>query len=204
MKELEWIAANQVYKSIFAHWEKYTHLSKVTREEIYLHSKVARFAKNERLQELGKYVNSLFYLADGFCISFCDTQIKDHVLDFWTTNEWCTSWYAFGNKQVAPVHIMALRESISIIFSYEEYNILLTKCLDFAYISHRMLMEQTGKFEERVLVNHVYSAKERITYFRDYHLLQELMIQMSHKQIASLLRMTPETFSKLLRDLNMS
>lgn len=188
------------YERLFTLISEYIPVSDHFRELIYEKSYMASFAKEELLQKEGKLCNSLFFIAEGFCLCYYSTVTKECVLGFFGEGQFCTSWYSFQGKEKSFMAIKAVEDTTAIVISYEHYDFILKECPEFAYVICKILSNIIRIGEERSYVLRSRSARERVQYYKDNHDIYYLMKYVPQYSIASFLNMTPETFSKIISE----
>lgn len=200
MKQRIDLFPDRAYERLFTLIGEYVPVSDHFRELICEKSYMVSFAKEELLQEEGKLCSSLFFIAEGFCLSYYSTVTKECILGFFGEGQFCTSWSSFYGKEKSFMAIKAVEDTTAVVISYEHYDFILKECPEFAYVICKILSNIIQIGEVRSYVLRSRSARERVQYYKDNHDIYYLMKYVPQYSIASFLNMTPETFSKIISE----
>jgi CRP-like cAMP-binding protein len=153
-------------------------------------------AKRAMLLEAEQECRYLSYVQSGALRSFyIDKDGKEATIMFAISGWWITDMYCYLNKKPAMMHIEALEESTIFQLSRAHFDILLDAVPKFERF-FRILMQNAYTREQlRIMENLSLSAEERYESF----LLKypQIVRQITQKQIASYLGITPEFLSSI-------
>lgn len=163
-------------------------------EEIILFGERAiqrNFQKNEILLNEGDVCKSAFFIISGEAFQFCYDDIDEHIIDLHIENEWCLNHSSFVTQKpstviikaysgliVLELTITAVHELISISPSFFKLGSVLQQT-----VSRVQYFDNTNSAEEKH--KHLFSTRPQL--FQKFPL----------KMIASYLKITPETLSRI-------
>jgi len=138
----------------------------------------------------------LSYVHSGALRSYClDKQGKESTVMFAVAGWWVTDMYCFLNDKPAMMHIEAIEDSCIFQLSKENFDKLFTQVPKFERF-FRILMQNAYTREQlRIIENLTLSAEER--YDRFLNKYPQVVQQVTQKQIASYLGITPEFLSAI-------
>jgi CRP-like cAMP-binding protein len=186
------------YESILANVGRHVELDAAEVEYFVSLLKLRRLDRKELLLEEGRMCRYFYYVQSGTLRAFCRGE-KETTIMFAPADWWVTDMYCFLNGKKAMMHIEALEESVVFPLSKAQLD---------------GLFERSGKFERwfRILMQNAYtreqlramdtlslSAEERyVSFVKKYPAIAN---QVTKKQIASYLGVTPEFLSGILKKL---
>lgn len=196
------IMYDAIYQKLFMDMEKYLLISPDFRKNIYEHSSVYDFNKGDILLMDHKDCNIIYYIVEGFCSSYYNKDGREFVVQFFSENSFCTSWYSFLSRQKSFVAIKAVEKTTVIGIKREQFDWLSNICPEFSLVMARIMESHIIELEAHNYRMRSLQARERITHYMESHEIHFLMKHVPRYSIASYLNMTQETFSKILSEKN--
>ena len=144
----------------------------------------------------GQACKYLSYVHSGALRSYClDKEGKESTIMFAVADWWLTDMYCFLNNKPAMMYIESIDDSCILQISKENFDKLFYKIPKFERL-FRILMQNAYTREQlRVIENLTLTAEER--YDRFLNKYPKIAQQVTQKQIASYLGITPEFLSAI-------
>ena len=182
--------------SLLKNVSKHIHLSD---EEITIFKSlitIKKLAKKTLLLQAGQDCRYLNYVDTGALRSyFVDKDGKESTIMFAISDWWITDMYCYLNRKPAMMHIETIEESTIFQLSRSNFDNLLEAAPKFERF-FRILMQNAYTREQlRVMENLSATAEERYDNFVIKY--PQIVKQVTQKQIASYLGITPEFLSSL-------
>lgn len=196
------IIYDAIYQKLFTGMEKYLLISADLRRNIYEHSSVYDFNKGDILLMDHKDCNIVYYIVEGFCLSYYNKDGREFVVQFFSENNFCTSWHSFLSKQKSFVAVKAVEKTTVIGIKREQLEWLSNISTEFSIFMARIMEKHIIEIEEHNYRMRSLQARERIAYYMESHEIHCLMKHVPRYSIASYLNMTQETFSKIFSEMN--
>lgn len=157
---------------------------------------IKKLAKKTLLLQAGQDCRYLNYVDTGALRSyFVDKDGKESTIMFAISDWWITDMYCYLNKKPAMTHIETIEESTVLQISRTNFDQLLETVPKFEKF-FRILMQNAYTREQlRVMENLSSTAEERYQSFLVKY--PQIAKQVTQKQIASYLGITPEFLSTL-------
>ena len=162
---------------------------------------------NERNVEKGKIIlqeNSKrriqIFVSSGCLRSFYKTKNgKEHTLQFAIKNWWIGDYITLFKNEDTIMSIESLSDSKIIIFEHTELADLYAKYPSLANIQRRGLENRIATLQKRILSLLTLTAKEKYQKFvNEYEMFEKVI---PNYQIASYLGITPESLSRIRKEL---
>lgn len=174
------------------------HVSLKEEETKYLLSvlKYSEVAKKSFLLKEGDRCKTLNYVHSGALRAFCiDKEGKESTIMFAVSDWWVTDMYCFLNHKPAMMFIQAIEDSCLFQLGRDDFDNLFSKLPRFERFFRILMQNAYTREQVRVIENLTLSAEERYASFlnRYPHIAQ----QVTQKQIASYLGITPEFLSAI-------
>jgi CRP-like cAMP-binding protein len=152
--------------------------------------------KKTRLLSEGQACKYLSYVHSGALRSYClDKEGNQSTIMFAVADWWLTDMYCFLNEKPAMMHIEAIENSCIFQLSRNNFDKLFIAIPKFERF-FRILMQNAYTREQlRIIENLTLSAEERYDRFLDKY--PQVVKQVTQKQIASYLGITPEFLSAI-------
>lgn len=201
MKDNRKMRYDVVYEKMFTALGDYQSLSDTLCELIYQNSTLSYFSKGDFLLTENKDCNMLYFIVEGFCSSFYNKDGKECIISFSKENRFCTSWYSFLGGHKSFINIKATKETCVIGITRDDFKSLLNCSSDFVCIVNKILHDQIVENETRTYIMRSNTAEGRVRHYIDTNEIYHLMKYVPQYSIASYLDMTPEVFSKILKEI---
>jgi len=174
------------------------HISLDQEEENYFQSLLIyrEVPKKTLLLAEGHVCKQLSYVHSGTLRSYClDKDGKESTIMFAIADWWVTDMYCYLNEKPAMMFIETIEDSCIFQLSRENFDKLFTSITKFERF-FRILMQNAYTREQlRIIENLTLTAEER--YDRFINRYPQLLKQVTQKQIASYLGITPEFLSTI-------
>ncbi len=156
--------------------------------------------RNEFLVVKGDLNTDLFLVKEGSLRVFIEDETEEHTIRFGYKNSLITALDSFLKEKPTIFYIQALKKCELKIITKEKYTSFLDKDEENKLLWQKMLEDFVHQQIEREVDLITYSPQKRFdrVFKRSPHLFQEI----PQKYIASYLRMTPETLSRILKNLD--
>ncbi|OQP62866.1 hypothetical protein A3860_26510 [Niastella vici] len=152
--------------------------------------------KKTTLLAEGHACNQLSYVHSGALRSYClDKEGKESTIMFAVADWWLTDMYCFLNDKPAMMYIEAIEDSCILNLSRENFNNLFNAVPKFERFFRILLQNAYTREQLRTIENLTLTAEER--YFRFINKYPQIASQVTQKQIASYLGITPEFLSAI-------
>ena len=169
----------------------------LSREEIIHFTSVLKYKevpKKTKLLTEGQACKHLGYVHSGALRSYCiDKEGKQATIMFAVADWWLTDMYCFLNEKPAMMYIETIEDSCIFQLSRENFEKLFNAIPKFERF-FRILMQNAYTREQlRIIDNLTLTAEERYDKFLNKY--PQIVQQVTQKQIASYLGITPEFLS---------
>lgn len=151
--------------------------------------------KKTYLLKEGEVFQKMYFIEKGMARAFYFDEGKEHTSWFMKEGDFIISVNSFYKQVPSQENIEVLEDSIMASITYHQLQELYQKHLEFNIISRVLTEHYYSLSEERLFAMRQSSAKHRFDFFINHY--PELAKRISLKQMASFLRMTPETISRL-------
>lgn len=144
----------------------------------------------------GQVCKYLYFVNTGTLRSYClDKEGKESTIMFAVADWWVTDMYCYLNQKPAMMYIETIEDSFIFQLSRENFDKLFTTIPKFERF-FRILMQNAYTREQlRIIENLTLTAEER--YDRFINKYPQIVKQVTQKQIASYLGITPEFLSAI-------
>lgn len=201
MRGVKDISYDAIYEKMFAVLEGYYPLSDDLCKLILRNSKPFIYSKGDLLLTEGRDCSVLYFISKGFCFSYYDKDGEECVIGFSEEEEFCTHWPSFLGGQKSNINIKASQETHTIVMTRDNINNLLDESREFIFILYKILGGHVIEEGDRAFIIRSNTAEGRIRYYMDTNEIYHLMKYVPQYSIASYLEMTPQVFSKKLKDI---
>ena len=187
------------YESILANVERHVELDAEETDYFISLLKFRRLARKALLLTEGQACRYFYYVHSGTLRAFCrDGRGRESTILFAPADWWVTDMYCFLNGRKAMMEIEALEASEVFSLSRRQLDALMERPKFERWF--RILMQNAYTREQlRAIDNLSLSAEER--YVRFVEKYPAIAAQVTQKQVASYLGITPEFLSGILRKL---
>lgn len=190
-------------KEIIAH---YGQLSGKCIEELERASNLLHVKRGEILVEQGKMCNAFFFNSSGLMRVVLKKDDMEDTFMFGSTGDIYTTLHSWFADLPSPFSLIAVEDSEVYEISYHSIRRLLKQYPDLTEWFLKLCFGQLYALERRYLMYATSTAEERLRNFlaKDEPILERVPVKtmaqgVPLKQIASYLKMTPETLSRLRR-----
>lgn len=190
------------YKKLFSYLNRHCEIPDKMWSYICENSTIQTFAKNEIFINEDRECTNLYFIVSGFCACFYQKDGKEWIMYFIDESHFCLSFHSFFAKKKSLFNIKAMETTQVICIHRDHFDQLSKDYPEFVTIVYKMLENHLVETEERVFHMRSMNAKARVEYFMETKDIQNYMQHVHRYNIASYLNMTPETFAKLLGELN--
>lgn len=164
----------------------------------YLRAK--KLSKGEFLLRAGEICKHSFFTAKGILRSYTiDKQGKEHIIQFspeyWLTSDRSSSFF----NEPSFLYIDAIEHSDIVIIDNQFFDQLTKQCSDFSLSNAHSLHQHIKQIQSRVNLLLGATAEER--YLDFIRLYPELLMRIPQWMIASYLGITPESLSRVRKEL---
>ena len=154
--------------------------------------------KKDFLLREGEICKNISYVHSGALRAYYLSKEKEATIMFAVADWWITDMYCFVNQKPAMMYIEAMENSCIFQLKKEKLNTLLIKVPKFEKF-FRILMQNAYIREQlRILQNLSMSAEDRYDNFLNKY--PQIAQQVTQKQIASYLGITPEFLSAIRKN----
>ena len=156
--------------------------------------------RNEFLVTSGQIHTKLYWIDEGSVRVYIQDDIEEHTIRFGYKNSIITALDSFLNEKPTLFYIQAIKKCKLKVISKQDYMNFINSDEKFRKIWEQTLEDFVLQQMEREVDLITYSPQKRFerVFNRSPHLFQEI----PQKYIASYLRMTPETLSRILTNLD--
>ncbi len=157
------------------------------------------YGKNEFFMQRGQKHNHVgFILKGGFRYLGYTSEGKEQIVGYSFENDFVVSYSSFQIQQPSIIDAQAIRNSTVLLLTYEELNDFYDNC---GIINFRSKIAETllNDSSDRLLSLYCDSPEER--YQKLIERYPDILNLVSLKEIASLIKITPETLSRIRRRL---
>ena len=151
--------------------------------------------RNEYLKVKGSIDTQLYYVVSGSLRIFVLDEYEEHTIRFGYQKNITASLDSFITGQPSELYIQALKKTVLKVISKETFLSFVQTAVENLHLWQQVLEQfvyQQMERERDILTSSPQERYHRVLQ-RSPHLFQEI----PHKYIASYLRMTPETLSRI-------
>ncbi len=162
--------------------------------------RVRRFDKNELICRAGDEPSHLFYMTSGLVKCFYLSEGKEILLRLMTDNSAVLSYSGFITNSPSQEYIECLQPCEGVWIPIKKIENLRVENHGIDMIFRYMAEQHYLSMERRLRMLHHKSSKDRFNYFCDT-MEKKIVEQTPMHCIASYLGMTPESFSRMKKNL---
>jgi CRP-like cAMP-binding protein len=170
-------------------------------EELYFISllKEKKVAKKQMVLMEGQVCKEISFVASGTLRAFyVDRLGKESTIMFAIADWWVTDMFCFINQQPAMLNIEAIEDSAMLQLQKNDLDNLYIKIPKFEKFFRIIMQNAYIREQLRVIQNLSLSAEEQYNIFLDKY--PQVVKQVTQKQIASYLGITPEFLSAIRKN----
>ncbi len=152
------------------------------------------------MQQGRKYNHVGFVLKGGFRYLGYTSEGKNQILGYSFENDFVVDYATFQIKERSAIDVQSIRDSTVLLLTYKELNTFYENC---GVTNFRSKMAETllNDVSIRLLSMYCDSPEERYTKLIDRY--PDILNLVSLKEIASLIKVAPETLSRIRRKLTL-
>ena len=156
--------------------------------------------RNEFLVKQGMIHTNLYLVEEGSLRIFIENEEEDHTIRFGYRGSLITALDCFITEKPTTFYIQAIKKSTLKVISKKDYLHFINSKEAYKETWNKLLQDLIYQQNEREIDLITHSTKKRVerVFKRSPRLFQEI----PQKHIASYLRMTPETLSRILKNLD--
>ncbi len=159
------------------------------------------FKKNDFLIRRGQSHNPVgFVLKGGFKYIGYSTDGKEQIVGYSFENDFAADYATFQMQQSPVIDVLAITESTVSFLSYDELNDFFEHC-PIPLLRSKIAESLLNDISIRLLSMYCDSPEERYIKLIDRY--PDILNMVSLKEIASLIKVTPETLSRIRRKLSL-
>jgi len=164
-------------------------------DEHNLWIKTIALKRNEYLKVKGSVDTNLYYVMDGTIRIYIEDEFEEHTIRFGYKGNFIAALDSQISEQASPLYMQALKKSTVKVVRKKDYETVMESRREYLSLWRKIMEGLVYSQLEREIDILTYSPKDRYRRVleRSPHLFQEI----PSKYIASYLRMTPETLSRL-------
>lgn len=152
--------------------------------------------KKDYLLQQGQHARYEGFVTNGcFRVFNLDANGNEHTLYFAVQNWWVGDIDSFTNNTPSQLNIQAIKDSEILLINKENKAKAFAEIPSVEKFSRIMLQRALIAQHQRILRYNSISAEERYFYFMNKY--QEIVPQITNRQIASYLGVTPEFISRI-------
>jgi len=162
--------------------------------------KPKKIRKRQYLVQEGDIARYQYFVNEGCLRTFhTDDKGMEHNVQFSIENWWTGDMYSFLTQTPGKYNIIAIEDSDLSCIDSEALELLYTKVPKFERFFRHLLQNALVALQERILSGMSESAEERYLNFRKKY--SEMDKRIPQNQIASFLGITPESLSRVRKQL---
>ena len=158
------------------------------------------FAKGELLLRPGSHCQHTFFVERGLLRQYSiDQRGKEHILMFAPEGWFVSDRESVYFQQPSPYYIEALENTTAALITDEFLQTLEEKVPGFRDFNHRLLHNHIRHLQSRI--NLLLSARAEDRYISFIKMYPDVLLRVPQTMVASYLGITPESLSRVRRDL---
>ncbi len=158
------------------------------------------FEKNQFLLRENEYCKHTFFVEEGLLRQFSiDEKGKEHILTFAPENWFVTDRESAYFNQPSAYYIQALEESKVIMIDEDFIHLLSKKIPSFSDFNNKLLHNHIRHLQNRI--NLLLSATAEDRYLQFVKMYPDILLRVPQTMVASYLGITPESLSRVRREL---
>ncbi len=170
-------------------------VSDLLQNDLIQYVKVEAIPRKTYLLKDGDIFQRMYFIEKGLARAYYFDDGKENTSWFMKEGDFIISVNSFYRQQPSQENIQLLEDSVMASISYEDLQHLYLKHLEFNIISRVLTEHYYSLSEERLFAMRQSSVKHRYDYFMTHY--PDLVNRVSSKQVASFLRTSPESISRL-------
>ena len=161
---------------------------------------VKKFKKNEFILVPGEYSEDYFFVESGVIRSYTiDENGKEHVLQFGTENWIVSDRNSSFCKQQSKFYIQAIEDSTVVLLNEKIVNLIVSLNPDYLIAENKLVQNHVRSLQDRI--NLLLSATAKKRYLEFIRLYHNQLSRIPQWMIASYLGITPESLSRVRKEI---
>ena len=161
---------------------------------------VKKFKKNEFILVPGEYSEDYFFVESGVIRSYTiDENGKEHVLQFGTENWIVSDRNSSFCKQQSKFYIQAIEDSTVVLLNEKIVNLIVSLNPDYLIAENKLVQNHVRSLQDRI--NLLLSATAKKRYLQFIRLYPNQLSRIPQWMIASYLGITPESLSRVRKEI---
>lgn len=162
---------------------------------------IKEFEKNDFFIHRGQSHNPIgFILKGGFKYIGYSTDGKEQIVGYSFINDFAADYATFQMQKSPIIDIQSITESKVLFLSYDEFNVFFETCA-IPDLRSKIAESLLNDISSRLLSMYCDSPEERYMKLIKRH--PDILTLVSLKEIASLIKVAPETLSRIRRKLSL-
>lgn len=180
--------------------QKRTSITDEQFEEIARDLKVKSFVKNELILSQGEKSTRTYFVLEGLMRSYSiDTKGKAHIIQFAPEGWWISDRNGLLFNEASDFNMDAIEATTAVIIPKDFFCVAAEHAPEFALLNTTMLNHAIHFMQKRINLLLAATAEER--YLDFIKLYPNLTLRVPQWMIASYLGVTPESLSRVRKDL---
>ncbi len=155
------------------------------------------FPKNYLIVEIPRVAGHVYFLENGFAMSYSFEKRKKIVEGFWKKDQLVTSTTSFCEQVPSKENIQLMADSDLIGFSFQSLQKLFELHQETHYLYHKIIYRHYEQSRARIYEIQRRSAAERFEKLQ--HTFPDIEQYVPQESIASYLAITPQSLSRIKR-----
>lgn len=147
--------------------------------------------KNEFIIKEGEINNMIYYIKSGSFYQFNYRDINENIIDIFQQDDWMFDYQSLFNQSFSTTNIKAFSDSEVISLSLNNFHLLTSNSSSFLQLSKILNINDIKNY----IFDNSLSPKEKYNYIRKVK--PKLFAEFPVKMIASFLKISPETLSRV-------
>lgn len=156
--------------------------------------------RNEFLVQQGMIHTRLYFVEEGSLRVFIEDEEEEHTIRFGYKGSLITALDCFLTEKPTSFYIQAIKKCQLKVISKKDYLTVINSKEEYKKLWNDLLQDFVHQQIEREIDLITYSPKKRFE--RVFKRSPQLFQEIPQKYIASYLRMTPETLSRILKSID--
>ena len=156
---------------------------------------IEKVRRKTHLLKEGQIFKRMYFIENGIARAYYYEEDKEITSWFMKEGDFIISVHSFYKQMPSRENIEVLEEAVLASISYQDLHSLYLKHLEFNIIGRVLTEHYYSLSEERLFAMRQMTAKQRFDFFIENY--PGIITRVPLKQVASFLRMTPETLSRL-------
>lgn len=163
--------------------------------ELGLWESSQQLSRNEYLKVKGSIDTNVYFVVSGSLRAFVVDEFEEHTLRFGYQNSIFAALDSFISEKPSELYIQAIKKTELKVISKKRFDAFVKS--DPEYLQHWYKLMEATIFQQMEREVDILTSSPQERYNRVLKRSPQLFQEIPHKYIASYLRMTPETLSRI-------